>query len=468
MISAAAMALSLSLLSGTSPALALTGDITEFPIPTGGASVPSITVGPDGNLWFTEQGNQNVGRITPAGVITEFQASPGSAPATITRGPDGNLWFTEIFGNRIGRMTPSGTVTEFPVPTSDSQPRDIVAGPDGNLWFTEQLGDKIGEISTSGVILHEFTIPTAGARPRGITVGPDGNLWFAEEGAAQIGRITTAGQITEYPTFANGNIGITTGPDGNLWFTNIAGNSIGRITINGAVTDFPLPPGSSAANDIAAGPDGNLWFTEGDSDQIGRITTTGMITELAVPTANSRPFGITAGPDGNIWFTEFNGNNIGRLELTPACPPSTKANFRWHYREDSSAGGWSGTKTETCPGPVTMGPQAMEGNLTVSPGNTLQAGYDFTLPGNKAALTLTVSNAQAVFAVSCVSGAAPSEPSFTVVMPAQSYGVTNSQWYPSGDQSSPLVYQGSATIPDLCAGGQLSLRQGGTFAATLN
>ncbi len=52
-----------------------------------------------------------------------------------------------------------------------------------------------------------------------------------------------------------------------------------------------------------------------------------------------------------------------------------------------------------------MRPQAMEGNLIVSPGDTLQAGYDFTLPGsNNATLTLTVSNVQVVFAVQCVSG----------------------------------------------------------------
>ena len=53
---------------------------------------------------------------------------------------------------------------------------------------------------------------------------------------------------------------------------------------------------------------------------------------------------------------------------------------------------------------MTMRPQAMEGNLIVSPGDTLQAGYDFTLPGNNAAPTLTVSNIQVVFAVQCVSG----------------------------------------------------------------
>jgi hypothetical protein len=159
---------------------------------------------------------------------------------------------------------------------------------------------------------------------------------------------------------------------------------------------------------------------------------------------------------------------LTRTGVPVPCPQGTKANFRWHYSAGGSAGGWSGTTTQTCPGTFSMGPQAMEGNLIVSPGETLQARYDFTLPGRHNSLTLTASNAQVVFAATCVSGATPSASAFTVTMPAQSYKVTNDQWYPSGVQSSPLVYQGSVTVSNLCGGGQMSLSQGGTFTATLS
>ena len=57
-------------LSGPEDATAQT--ITEFPIPTAGSAPYSITVGPDGALWFTENGANQIGRITTAGVITEF------------------------------------------------------------------------------------------------------------------------------------------------------------------------------------------------------------------------------------------------------------------------------------------------------------------------------------------------------------------------------------------------------------
>lgn len=150
------------------------------------------------------------------------------------------------------------------------------------------------------------------------------------------------------------------------------------------------------------------------------------------------------------------------------CPTGATVNFRWHYSANGSSGSWSATKPVVCPGSLSMGPQAMEGDLKVSPGVTLKAGYDFTVPGNHASFSVTVTNPQVVFAVACASGAAPSASTLTVVMPAQSYAVTGSQWYPSGDQSSPLVFQGSITVPDLCAGGQLRLNQGGTFTATVS
>src|SRR5262249_6820820 len=42
---------------------------------------------------------------------------PNSVPVAIVTGPDGNLWFTEQARNQIGRITPDGvTITEFAIP----------------------------------------------------------------------------------------------------------------------------------------------------------------------------------------------------------------------------------------------------------------------------------------------------------------------------------------------------------------
>src|SRR5260221_1924411 len=115
-----------------------------------------------GIAWFI------VHQASPAASITESPVPTAkSSPSGITAGLDGNLWFTENGSNKIGRISPSGSITEYPVPTAQSVPVGIAAGPDGNLWFTESDGNKIGRISPSGTI-SEFPVPTAQSRPYGI------------------------------------------------------------------------------------------------------------------------------------------------------------------------------------------------------------------------------------------------------------------------------------------------------------
>ena len=202
-------------------------------------------------------------------------------------GPDGALWFTEQSGNKIGRITTAGVITEFALASVDSQPYAIVAGPDNALWFTESGSNKIGRVTTAGFIT-EFEIPTAQSFPMGIAAGPDGALWFAENGTGsnKIGRITTAGVITEFalPTAYGAPDGIVTGPDGAVWFTEFSRNRIGRITTAGVITEFATPTRASLPASITAGPDGALWFTESHGNNIGRITTT---TSAIFPTVTA-------------------------------------------------------------------------------------------------------------------------------------------------------------------------------------
>src|SRR5207237_1184647 len=136
------------------------GVLTEFPVPGGGAP-EAIATGPDGALWFTEFSTNQIGRITTAGAITEFTVPGAGGLYGIVSGPDGALWFTQSGANQVGRITPAGLVTEFLIPTTDSEPWGITAGSDGALWFTEYHGQKIGKVTppapTPGAFLYTLT-----------------------------------------------------------------------------------------------------------------------------------------------------------------------------------------------------------------------------------------------------------------------------------------------------------------------
>ena len=115
-----------------------------------------ITAGPDGNLWFTEECRRNqIGRITTAGVVTEFSDRHHGRQRSLRAsrpGPTATSGSPRPAATRSGGSPPPASITEFPIATTaGSSPAGITAGPDGNLWFTEAGTDKIGRITPTGV-----------------------------------------------------------------------------------------------------------------------------------------------------------------------------------------------------------------------------------------------------------------------------------------------------------------------------
>ena len=252
--------------------------------------------------------------ITPTPRITEFAPlTLANEPGDITAGPDGNLWFTEegvLPG--IGKITTSGTITEYPAGLTSGfsllmTPKGITEGPDGKLWFTEQgvTADGVASLDPSHRRRHRV-LAAAGADPTAITTGSDGNLWFIERGATKIGRITPDGDIDEFNAGLSGSDtlnDITSGPDGQLWVTIATPGGDNRIeSFSPANPDDPCfwSTGlTGAPNQIVAASDGKLYFTESDNPAaIGRIKTDGNIKEYRTGlTADSAPAGLAEGGD---------------------------------------------------------------------------------------------------------------------------------------------------------------------------
>jgi virginiamycin B lyase len=180
------------------------GALTEFPLPAGYGPPSSLTAGPDGNLWFSEQppGARSPGaivRITPSGALAAFPLPPGYGPlssswqppgygpqSSLTAGPDGNLWFSEQppgFNSSaaIVRITPSGAFTKFSLPSRHASTGGLTVGRDGNLWFVELFeGSKPARIARIDPTPPRVTGVVAARHPgkaiTSILVGFDGAL----------------------------------------------------------------------------------------------------------------------------------------------------------------------------------------------------------------------------------------------------------------------------------------------------
>lgn len=282
------------------------GQVTEFEnSETIGAT---DLIAEDGAVWFTT--GSTIGCITTGGQVTDFPfPSTASTPNTdgITVGPDGNLWFTDVGNNAIGKAAPStsapctlsGAITEYTLPSSVSlattaggntatDANSIASWAGADVVFTEPGSHTIGEFDTSSDTYlatfpgHGHSPLTGSGAPLGIAKGPVGN-------------------------------------NGSTWFTE--GDEVGRLDpAVGFIQEFRLPNAPSgpfgALWGIAQGRDGNMWFTYGagaPNAGVGCITSSGSAAQYPAPTQHTNPAGITVGPDGAIWFTEDSMGRIGRL-----------------------------------------------------------------------------------------------------------------------------------------------------------
>lgn len=290
-----------------------------------------LTPGPDGNLWFSENGSGNhIVRMTTAGVATSFTTTQG-APQAITWGPDGNLWFVDGFGPvSIGRMSPAGhVVSEVPAPAGENV-ANLSVGPDGNMWLIAKNSNTGNADLLRMTLAGKFKVfpnvlASVGFKPLTVAPGPDGNVWFG--GLDNIGNITPNGHVTVFPAIGGGgNVrSLALGPDGNIWFT-YPFSDVGRITPAGVVTLFATSQVAGPAV-ITTGADGNLWFSQifSRTNEVARITPAGGYTEFPVPNqeASNSQYGTTAGPDGNVWMSAYYGFNIVQIGIGPptTCAP---------------------------------------------------------------------------------------------------------------------------------------------------
>jgi virginiamycin B lyase len=320
--------------------------VNQFPVSTTSPSTPrGITMGPDGNLWFTDPANNMIGKVNGGGVTEYPVPTANSGVQGIALGSDGNLWYTEPTSNKIGMIdpyNPTGDNQDWTITSSPgSQPSGITSGPDGDLWITQSGSDQIGQFSPyDPTAVTETSIPICtDCSPGAITSATDKDLWFTvspNEGSttgAKIGRIIPATHVVKL--FAVGNKesfleGITAGSDGNLWYIEnndleSDGTIVNSLSLSGVKGASPVgfDEGDAAPDTITAGPDDDLWLAEpyagsgsmqnGLGNVLQMSTSENIVSSSLIPSPESAPGGIAPGSDGNIWFTDESQGDDGYI-----------------------------------------------------------------------------------------------------------------------------------------------------------
>jgi len=270
------------------------GAVVSTTLPMAGMEPYDLTIGPDQQIWFSEQAGDQMGRLDMASAVSEYPLpTPGAQPGHVTLGQDGGVWFTEWTGNRVGRIGPDGEITEYPLPNPNSRPLGIATALNGDIWFTEWAGARIGRLTPQGE-LHEYdisgliTTPEMGAyaaedasalQPTEIMVGPDGHLWFvfsSGTGIVRVDPLTVEMAPYNLETESNGLMDLAIGPDGWLWYLGV--ENVGRFE---ASPDGPASPvevsieamfEGEGRSQIIAGPGAEMYFIRLDSQDVYSAT----------------------------------------------------------------------------------------------------------------------------------------------------------------------------------------------------
>ncbi|MCG7597087.1 hypothetical protein [Mycobacterium sp. PSTR-4-N] len=296
-----------------------------------GLNAPSGIIAAHGEVWFTNIGDDRIGRVRD-GQVELFGAEPGVIrfPANIFPAADGRVWFTSLGSDALVAIDPRSsdpaqTITPYPLPAG-SRPVALKSAPDGRLWFSLRGIDAIGSVDPCAddpAATVRLVTGNGIAAPAALFVTTAGQPWWVN--ARSLGtcdprteKVTTVAPLPATPR------AWTQGDDGTLWLTTRgpAGlisfeptNPIGtmRLLTHGELVE---PDG------ICTGTDGRLWLVDTAADRIASVAPDRASDPRAWSFLGSPdirgPFDIKPGPDPHVlWFTNKAGNSLGLLDAEP-------------------------------------------------------------------------------------------------------------------------------------------------------
>lgn len=293
---------------------------------TTATTVTSSTSGGTSLIITTVAGNHSAGYSGDGGAAT---AAALLSPSGIAVNTSGTIYFVDQANNRVRKVTTSGTISTaagngLAGNTGDggaasaarlSNPMGVAVDLAGNLYIADYGNAKIRKVNTSGVITTFAGTGTIGysadgtsatsaqiATPTGVTIDSVGNLYFVEQNNHIVRKVNTSGYIS---TVA-GNRGAGFSGDG------------------GAATAAALSYPFNVLTDRA----GNVYISDASNNRIRKVSAAGIISTFvgsgtyggysgdggaATAATLNNPAGMSFDGTGALLIADLNNNRIRKV-----------------------------------------------------------------------------------------------------------------------------------------------------------
>jgi hypothetical protein len=293
-----------------------------------------------GNLFVTDGGSQTIKKITPAGVVSVFAGTAGTAGSTNGTGtaakfnlpngiaidPSGNLYVSDYNNNVIRKITPAGAVTTFATFGLGVNGPAGITYSSGNLYVTLQGGNGIYKIPVSsgsasliaGSLLNGSGYSNGTGvfatfnQPTDVIADASGNLHIVDYGNHAIRYITSGGAAS---TFAGAS----------------SANNPGNVNANGTAARFKSPYG------FASDKGGNMYVADNGNNIIRRVSAAADVTFVAgsgtigatdgigASASFNGPVNLTGDGVSYMYISDGSNNKIRKLSvcgytISPALP----------------------------------------------------------------------------------------------------------------------------------------------------
>lgn len=282
-----------------------TGAAARFASPAG------IAADGAGNLYVTEDSVHVIRRISSTGVVTTLAGNAGSAgqaegsgsaarfnfPSGIAIGPEGDLYVADRGNQRVRRVTAAGVVSTYAgsgsfgyadgsaATAQFNLPEGIAVAADGTAYVSDSANSRIRRIARSGSAAGAVTTLAGNGSPSGNAGSADGIGSAA--GIPAPGFMSLAGSTLYVRDFANLLRAIDTGSGAVTTVTGTRASPSDPLGLTPTFVDGP--PGTARLDNfrggVAAAGDGSLIITDNNVGAVRRVGADGTVTTIAMKAA---------------------------------------------------------------------------------------------------------------------------------------------------------------------------------------